>query len=206
MFQGTEITPIEYFCSRVLFLLFNSQRKPETHGITPILHCPSQTADCLGCRQVITFIPSNHLYDILAHPPISESLSSLYGTAPIKIPVGKRSHEGVDQKLHQSLGSKQNPDPYVLFLQEFCGLKAVVSMCCIGFSDWRGDGTRNATCPCCATGHTFFNSHGVVFKEGEDSGKSGSEGRLGSCGGAEVSRTVDVSELFGIEVGGHNGH
>ena len=120
------------------------------------------------------------------------------------IMVAKMSR--ISKKLHQSLGSKQNPDPYVLFLQEFCGLKAVVSMCCIGFSDWRGDGTRNATCPCCATGHTFFNSHGVVFKEGEDSGKSGSEGRLGSCGGAEVSRTVDVSELFGIEVGGHNGH
>ena len=81
------------------------QTKPETRGITPILCYPSQIADCLGYRQVITFIPSNHLYDILAHST-SEPLSPLYGTAFIKIPVCKRSHEGVDQKLHQSLGSR----------------------------------------------------------------------------------------------------
>lgn len=79
-------------------------------------------------------------------------------------------------------------------------------MCWDGFSDWREDGARNAACPCYATGHTFFNSHSVVFKEGEDGGKGGSEGRLGSCGRAEVQRTVDVFELYGIEVGGHNGH
>ena len=69
-----------------------------------------------------------------------------------------------------------------------------------------GEMVRNATCPCYAIGHTFFNSHSVVFKEGEDSGKGGSEGRPGSCGGAEIQRTTDVFELYGIQVGGHDGH
>lgn len=162
----------------------------------------------LACRQVSFPFSNlfNYLSDTSAYPLISESLGTLWGPAPTEIPVGERPHEWVDQKLHQSLGSKQNPDPYVLFLQEFCALKAVVFMCCDGFGDRRGGSARSAICPRCATWHTFFNGYGVVFKEGEDGGKGRSEGRLGSWGWAQVQRSVDIFELYGIEVGGHNGH